>query len=122
MQLSNDPTIAIIGGTGKEGSALAARFARAGVQILIGSRDSLKAQSAATEMNARLGTNIQGYSNRDAASRADIVLLAVPREGMQPILNDLREAVQNKIVINIASSLDPERKSRKDSSRGLCDS
>lgn len=106
------PSLAIIGGTGIEGNALAARFAKAGVHVLIGSRDTLKAQSAATEMNARLGTNIQGYSNRDAASRADIVLLAVPHEGMQPILQDLREAVQNKIVINIASSLDPERKSR----------
>lgn len=105
-------TLAIIGGTGKEGNALAARFARAGVRTLIGSRDVLKAQSAASVMNARLGTKIEGYANRDAAARADVVLLSVPHEGMQPILQDLREAVQNKIVINIASSLDPERKSR----------
>ncbi len=111
MQLSNETTIAVIGGTGKEGNALAARFARAGVPLLIGSRDVTKAQSAAAAMNARLGTHVEGYSNRDAASRADIVLLAVPYDGMQPILQDLRDAVQNKIVINIASSLDPERKS-----------
>ena len=111
-QPPNNLALAIIGGTGKEGSALAARFAKAGVRTLIGSRDAAKAQTVAAAMNARLGTNVEGYANRDAAARADIVLLSVPFDGMQPILEDLRDAVQNKIVINIASSLDPERKSR----------
>ncbi len=107
------PSLGIIGGTGKEGSALAARFARVGVRVLIGSRDAAKAQSTADALNARLATrNIEGYLNRDAAFQADIVLLSVPYEGMLPILEDLRDAVQAKIVINIASSLDPERKSR----------
>ncbi len=105
-------TLAIIGGSGKEGSALAARFAKAGVPVLIGSRDVLKAQAVASEMNARHGTHVEGYSNRNAAVRADLILLSVPYAGMQPILQDLRDTVQNKIVINIASSLDPERKSR----------
>jgi len=108
-----DTTLAIIGGTGKEGNALAFRFARAGVRVLIGSRDAAKAQNAATEMNQRIGaSNVEGYSNRDAATRADIVLLSIPYDGMKPILEDLRDTVKNKIVINIAASLDPERKSR----------
>jgi hypothetical protein len=51
-------------------------------------------------------------SNREAAAKADIILLSVPYDGMKPILEDLREAAKNKIVINISSSLDPERKSR----------
>ncbi len=119
--MPNNPTtqqpsnlaLAIIGGTGKEGNALAFRFAQAGVRVLIGSRDAAKAQNAASEMNKRIsGTNVEGYSNRDAAAKADIILLSVPYDGMQPILEDLRDAAQNKIVINIASSLDPERKSR----------
>lgn len=106
-------SLAIIGGTGKEGNALAFRFARAGVNVIIGSRDATKGDNAAREMNARLGaTNVTGTSNRAAAEQADIVLLSVPYTGMQPILEDLREAAQNKIVVNIASSLDPERKSR----------
>ena len=105
--------IAIIGGTGKEGTALAARFAKAGIRVLIGSRDTTKAQNAANELNQRIGkTNVEGYSNREAAEKADIVLLSVPYNGMQPILEDIRDAMQNKIAINIASSLDPERKSR----------
>ena len=105
--------IAIIGGTGKEGTALAARFAKAGIRVLIGSRDTTKAQNAANELNQRIGkTNVEGYSNREAAEKADIVLLSVPYNGMQPILQDIRDAMRNKIAINIASSLDPERKSR----------
>ena len=110
---SQSPFLAVIGGTGKEGKALAARFARAGVRVLIGSRDAAKAESAASALKNRLAaTDVAGYSNRDAAARADIVLLSVPYDGMRPILQDLRDAVQGKIVINIASSLDPERKSR----------
>ena len=110
---TQSPILDIIGGTGKEGNALAFRFAQAGVNVIIGSRDATKGDLAAREMNARLGaTNVIGASNREAAAKADIVLLSVPYAGMQPILEDVRDAVQNKIVINIASSLDPERKSR----------
>ena len=111
--ISQPQTLAVIGGTGKEGNALAARFARAGIHVLIGSRDAAKAEMAASAMKNRLAaTDVAGYSNRDAAARAEIILLSVPYAGMRPILQDLRDAVQGKIVINIASSLDPERKSR----------
>ncbi|HEX7588695.1 MAG TPA: NADPH-dependent F420 reductase [Anaerolineae bacterium] len=111
--ISPSPSLAIIGGTGKEGNALAARFARAGVRVLIGSRDAAKAELAANTLKQRsTGTSVEGSSNRDAAARADIILLSIPYDGMHPILQDLRDAVQGKIVINIASSLAPERKSR----------
>lgn len=118
--MSNQPIIpslnhliAIIGGTGKEGNAIAARFARVGVRVIIGSRDATKGENAARELNARFNIqNVEGTSNRDAAARADVVFLAVPYAGMAPILEDIRDAVQGKIVVNVASSLDPERKSR----------
>ena len=106
-------SLAVIGGTGSEGSAIAARFAKAGVRVLIGSRDAMKAQNTANIINTKFGSkNVEGYSNRDAAAKADVVLLSIPYDGMKPILEDLKTAVQGKIVINIASSLDPERKSR----------
>lgn len=106
-------SLAIIGGTGKQGTALAARFAKAGVPIIIGSRDAQRGADAASALNARLNLNtISGMSNRDAARQGDIVLLSVPYDGMKPILDDLREAVNDKIVINIASSLNPEKKMR----------
>lgn len=106
-------SIAVIGGTGKEGNALAARFAKAGLRVIIGSRDAARGEYAARAMSLRLGVErVEGTSNREAAQKAEVVLLAVPHEGLRPILEDLCEAVQDKIVINIASSLDPERKSR----------
>ena len=83
------------------------------MRVVIGSRDAAKAQNAAQELNARIGaSNVEGCSNRDAATKADIVLLAVPYAGMLPILEDVRDVVENKIVISVVSSLDPERKSR----------
>ncbi len=106
-------SLAVIGGTGKEGNALAARFARAGVPVIIGSRDAARGEQAAREMNERLGVaHVEGTSNRAAAERADVVLLSVPYEGIGPILQDVRDAARGKIVINISSALDPERKSR----------
>jgi NADPH-dependent F420 reductase len=108
-----DVSLAIIGGTGKEGNALARRFAQAGVRVLIGSRDAAKAQAAAQALNTRIGAaRVEGYTNREAAERAEVLLLSVPYAGMPPILADVRAAAQNKIVINIAASLDPEKKSR----------
>jgi NADPH-dependent F420 reductase len=106
-------SLAIIGGTGIQGTALAERFAKAGVPVILGSRNAERGADAARALNERLGlASTTGMSNRDAARQADIVLLSVPYEGMQPILEDLYDAVENKIVINIASSLDPEKRTR----------
>jgi NADPH-dependent F420 reductase len=108
-----NPSLAIIGGTGKEGSAIAARFAKAGVRTLIGSRDAMKAQATATNINNQFKIkNVEGYTNREATAKADIVLLAVPYDGMKPILEDIKPAAAGKVIINIASSLDAEKKSR----------
>ncbi|MCL4487460.1 MAG: NAD(P)-binding domain-containing protein [Chloroflexi bacterium] len=83
------------------------------MRALIGSRDAEKAQNAANELNERIGTtNVEEYWNREAVEKADVILLALPYQGMLPILEDIGSGARNKIVINIASSLDPERKSR----------
>ncbi len=111
--LNPNPSIAIIGGTGKEGSAIAMRFAKAGVRTIIGSRDAGKAQNMASTINSKFNIkNTEGYTNRDATAKADVVLLAVPYDGMKPILEDIKPAVAGKVLINIASSLDVEKKSR----------
>ncbi len=112
-QSSASPTLAIIGGTGWQGKALVVRFARAGVPIVIGSRDAARGAEVAETLKAKLNVDhIRGTSNKDAARLADIVLLSVPYEGMTPILEDIYDAVENKIVINIASALDPEKRTR----------
>ena len=108
-----NPSLAIIGGTGKEGSAVAMRFAKAGVRTLIGSRDAAKAQNMANIINSKFNMkNVEGYTNREATAKSDIVLLAVPYDGMKPILEDIKPAAAGKVIINIASSLDAEKKSR----------
>ncbi len=106
-------SLAIIGGTGTQGKALAARFAKAGVPLFIGSRDAERGAAVAQALNERFGINtVQGMSNRDAARAADVVMLSVPYAGMQPILEDLHDVASGKIVINIASSLNPEKRTR----------
>ena len=50
--------IAIIGGTGALGGALAKRLAQKGTPIIIGSRDPAKAEAAAAEINAALGKDV----------------------------------------------------------------
>lgn len=73
-------TIAIVGGTGLEGSGLALRWAQAGETIIIGSRDAQRALETAANLSASAGTEkrISGTENRFACSDAEIVVLTVP--------------------------------------------
>jgi hypothetical protein len=72
--------IAIVGGTGPEGSGLALRWAQAGETIVIGSRDAQRALETAANLSAKAGANkkISGTENRFACSDAEIVVLTVP--------------------------------------------
>ena len=70
-----EKTIAVIGGTGGLGSALAFRWGRAGYKIFVGSRTESKAQNSAKELNKRLGREIvRGYFNQLAAKKAEIIV------------------------------------------------
>jgi predicted dinucleotide-binding enzyme len=73
-------TVAVLGGTGKEGKGLAYRWAKAGYKVLIGSRISEKAVTAASEILELLdgSGSVVGMSNQEAAPQADIVVLTVP--------------------------------------------
>ena len=55
--------IGILGGTGKEGSGLALRLARAGHQVVIGSRDEERARGKGAELAAASGGEVVGGSN-----------------------------------------------------------
>jgi len=93
--------IAIIGGTGKEGAGLALRWAAAGHEIIIGSRDAGRASAKAAELRAQTGSAaIAGESNRTAASLGSVIVLAVPWTGLDATLPELREACRGKIVIS----------------------
>lgn len=106
-------TIAILGGTGHEGSGLALRWAKAGHRLIIGSRTAEKALTAAADLNAQLGlTSIQGMDNVAAAQAGEVVVLTVPYAAHTPTLESVRAAVQGKIFVDVTVPLVPPKVSR----------
>ena len=81
--------VAVVGGTGAEGSGLALRFAQAGVPVRIGSRNLEKAQEAAR----RIGGNATGHTNDDAVASAGIVVLTVPLSAQAETLKAIRGSI-----------------------------
>jgi NADPH-dependent F420 reductase len=103
-------TIAVLGGTGDLGSALANRWAVAGYRIVVGSRSKEKAQAAAKEMSAQTGSGaISGDDNVGAARAADIVVIAVPYSSHDAILNEIKAAVAGKIIVDAVVPLVPPK-------------
>jgi NADPH-dependent F420 reductase len=93
--------IAILGGTGKEGAGLGARWALAGHTIVIGSRDAARAQAKAAELTAETKRpTVSGACNAEAAARGDVVVLAVPFGGLAATLPDVAEACRGKVVVS----------------------
>jgi NADPH-dependent F420 reductase len=84
--------IAILGGTGAEGTGLAFRLAKAGEHILIGSRDATRAQETAKLLRERIGSTaqIEGMDNSSAAAACDIAVLTVPFSGAVALLKQLK--------------------------------
>jgi len=103
-------TIAVLGGTGKEGGGLALRWAHKGHKVIIGSRSAERAQAAADEMNATLGSvNASGATNPDAAAAADIVVLSVPFAGQLAAVEEVAEHLAGKILIDVTVPLVPPK-------------
>jgi len=101
------PTIAILGGTGKEGPGLAMRWASVGYPIIIGSRQLEKAQATAAELNTQLGLDtIAGLENGDAARQADICVLTVVQAAHQAALEGLKADLQGKILVDATARVD----------------
>ena len=94
-------TVAIVGGTGNLGGALALRLGAPGVKIIIGSRDAEKAKKAVETLrpNLRAG-DLTGTTNRDAVKDANFVVIAVPYEGQAQMVQDLKGQLAGKIVID----------------------
>ena len=106
------PTIAVIGGTGAEGSGLAVRWAAAGYPIIIGSRSAEKAASSATELSEPLPATsaaITGATNADAAAQADLIVLSVPYDAQEGTIAQIVDGAQGKIVISVVAPLKPPK-------------
>ena len=84
------PSVAILGGTGQAGRGLAQRFSRAGVAVIVGSRDPDRARAAVAEWAQTGGPPIEAASNSGAVARAGIAVLAVPFATVDPLLEELQ--------------------------------
>jgi hypothetical protein len=104
-------SIAVLGGTGKEGKGLVYRWAKAGYRVLIGSRAAEKAQAAAADVLSMLGGSgsVEGLDNPTAAQKADIVVLTVPYSAHRDTLETVKEAVKGKILIDVTVPLVPPK-------------
>lgn len=107
-------TIAVIGGTGKEGKGLAYRWARAGYRVIIGSRSEEKATAAAAEIvdTLRGDTVVVGMANAEAAQVANLIVLTVPYEAHEEILQTIKLPAQGKLLIDATVPLVPGRVTR----------
>ncbi|MGW3471330.1 NADPH-dependent F420 reductase [Saccharopolyspora sp. NPDC000995] len=98
-------TVGVLGGTGAQGRGLAIRWAKAGLKIVIGSRNAKRAQQAAAEIVGIAGGDVSGQDNARCAAASDIVLAAVPWEGHADLLKSLQAELAGKIVIDCVNPL-----------------
>lgn len=99
-------TVAILGGTGPQGRGIALRLARAGVSVIIGSRDGARAADTAAELGGGAGLPLSGAGNADAARAASVVFVAVPWPAHHDTLADLRRELEGKIVVDVVNPLE----------------
>jgi len=101
-------TVAVLGGTGKEGSGLAMRWALNGYRVIIGSRDANRAMERAGELNTQLGVDyLIGKDNAAAAAEANLIVLSVPYDAHQSTLEAVKDQLQGKIVVDIVVPMQP---------------
>lgn len=91
--------VAVVGGTGPFGKALAARLHRSGVEVVVGSRDAERAQATALEIGAT------GATNAEVCTDADFVILAVNADAALDTAKELRESIGSTPVLTVASEL-----------------
>jgi len=112
------PVVAILGGTGDLGTGLARRWTQAGYRVVIGSRTADKAEVAAAELQALMRergvgpVDVSGTDNIAAAQAADIVALTVPFSHQAATLEQVKDALQGKILIDVTVPLVPPKVAR----------
>src|SRR5258706_13597696 len=97
---------AIIGGAGELGFGLALRWAQAGADVVIGSRDAAKAQEAAARVKTAVpSANVAGFDSPTAAAQANIVVLAVPFSAQAGILKSIKPGLKHTILVDTSVPL-----------------
>lgn len=96
--------LGILGGTGREGGALAARYAKAGWLVYVGSRDARRAELTVKRMKEALGEvegDLVGCLNHEAAAHGEVVFLTVPYIGLKEVLDQASSALEGKLVVDV---------------------
>jgi NADPH-dependent F420 reductase len=107
--MSESAIVGIVGGTGKLGHALARRWSKTGIRVLIGSRLPESAHAAAVALSADIRQEVGWGANRDVAERAGLVVVTVPWAAQTDTLQDIRPAVAGKIVVDTTVPLVPPK-------------
>mgnify|MGYP000149641665 CR=1 FL=1 len=102
--MTSTPSIAIVGGTGKLGAAIAYRLGRAGYRVILGSRDPARAAATAGELGVEAAD-----SNADAATAGDMVIVTVPFAAQDATLAEIAPHVAGKIVVDTTVPLVPPK-------------
>ena len=107
--MAAEPLIGMIGGTGKLGAALARRWARSGLSVMIGSRDAARAKEAAAALAAEVGRPVASGSNLQAAQAAQLLVVTVPYAAQVATLVEIRAAAAGKVLIDTTVPLVPPK-------------
>ena len=92
--------VAVVGGTGKFGQAVAKRLVDAGIEVAIGSRDAERARAAAEAIGAT------GANNDDAVRGVDLVVFAVNADAAVETARDLRQSIGSTPVLSVCAELE----------------
>lgn len=103
------PTLAVLGGSGALGAALAMRWAKAGHAIVIGTRDPSRAGPVEAIRAAIPQASVRALGYAEAAAAGEIAVLTVPFAAHRATLEAVREAVQGKILVDATAPLVPPR-------------
>ncbi len=110
MPMEKEVSIAIVGGTGNLGTALALRLVAPGVRVVIGSRDREKAKTVVDSLKDKVTQGrLEGDSNQEAVKEAEFVVIAVPYEGHAKIVADLKGQLGGKTIIDAVVPLQKGR-------------
>ncbi len=100
-------TVGVLGGTGPQGRGLGLRLASAGYRVVVGSRVPQRAADTVARLRDRYDVDVDAMSggpNREAAD-SDVVIVAVPFDGVQPLIESIADRLRRKIVVSCVNRL-----------------
>jgi NADPH-dependent F420 reductase len=100
--------IGIVGGTGKQGTGLALRWAKSH-DVILGSRDRERAEAQARECSTATGATVRAGSNAEAARDAEVVALCVPYAAHTATLREIAPVLAGKVLLDMTVPLEPPR-------------